>query len=116
MSQLIIHGTVSVEGGEFGVAGVTVLATIAPDLPDNSEHLYERSHARERLLLGRAITTNDGTFVITTDESDAKIARWVCAMQSCTDFQFRLSCLDIDDTVLQETDPWSWIMTHFSMN
>lgn len=124
MSQLIIRGTVASEGGEFRLAGVTVLATISPALPGPSEHTNERSLDRTdglsrdhphrdapgngRLVLGRVDTTTDGAFVITTDDADAQVARWACAMQSCRDFQFRVACLDIDGTLLHESAAMSW--------
>ena len=112
MSPLMIRGTIAVAGGEFPVAGVTVIATTAPDVTDTNEKsvdsAYQRPPAHKQQLLGQAITTNDGTFEIETDQSDATVARWTCAMQSCAAFQFRISCTDIDGTTLHVTDSLSY--------
>ena len=105
MSQLIIRGTVAVDGGEFHLAGVTVRATVVPEVHRSSD----TSYARERLQLGLAVTASDGAFVIETDALDERISRWACAIQSCGEFQFQLSCLDINDTLLHETAPMSYV-------
>lgn len=112
MSQLIIRGTVTVEGGEFLLAGVTVLASVVPDADSTNDKRY----TEKRLELGQAVTANDGAFVIETNQHDTRIARWACAMQSCGEFQFQLSCLDIDGAVLHETGPMSYASeTHIAI-
>src|SRR5262245_52984667 len=96
MAQLTIQGTVFLEGGEFPIAGVTVVAAIPSE-----EGLEDRlSHKPARIELGRSVTNDDGSFTIQTAADDLRIARWACVLQQCGDFKFRLTCFDDGDTLL----------------
>ena len=99
MSQLTIRGSVSLEGGEFPIAGVTVVAAI----PSDEEAEDRSSHQPVRMQIGRVVTDSDGSFTIETDADDQRISRWACALRHCSDFKFRLACFDDDETLLHET-------------
>lgn len=135
-SDIMIRGTVTLDGGEFPIAGVTVIATMAPeefaahenadDTVDDTiedtagkpgkesggqtgkQHSRQTTRSNTRLQLGRAVTQSDGTFAVETNALDARVSRWVCALKSCGEFQFRLTCLDTDGTLLHETEPLSY--------
>ena len=66
MSQLTIRGSVSLEGGEFPIAGVTVVAAI----PSDEEAEDRSSHQPVRMQIGRVVTDSDGSFTIETDADD----------------------------------------------
>jgi hypothetical protein len=105
MSQLNIRGRVSLEGGEFPVAGVTVIATMrevgVPGAKDTSRDTT--------VPLGRAVTDSDGAFAIETDQDDPRLSRWVCMIRHCGDYKFQVACFDHDETLLRETKPLSYI-------
>ena len=97
MSQLTIRGLVSLESGEFPIAGVTVVATMTSDESGSYESL--------RMQLGRAVTDNDGAFTIETDPEDPRVSRWACVLRNCGEFKYQLTYLDRDEAVLHETEP-----------
>src|SRR5437773_7852139 len=104
MSQLTIRGSVSLEGGEFPIAGVTVVAAI----PSDDETEERSSHQPVRMQIARVVTDSDGSFTIEPDGDDPRTSRWVCVLRNCDEFKFRLTCLDRDETMLHESEPLSY--------
>jgi hypothetical protein len=104
MSQLVIRGVVLLEGEALPVAGVSVVAT----MDGEAAAAALDARAPGGLRLGEAVTAADGSFSIQTDPDDAQISRWACVLRSCSDFTFRLICMDRDDAVLHETGPFPY--------
>lgn len=104
MSNLRILGLMSLEGGEFPLAGVTVIAVMP------SEGLAEACGPSQsgKMEIGRTVTDSDGSFVIEADDQDPRVARWTCALQHCREFKFQITCFDNDETLLYETEPLSY--------
>ncbi len=103
MPDLTIRGTVSLEGGEFAVAGVTVLAFMPAEAVAD-KHTSARD---DRIQLGRAVTDSDGSFAIETGD-DPLVSRCACVLKNCSDFKFRLACFDQDEALLHESEPLSY--------
>jgi hypothetical protein len=101
MSQLVIRGVVLLEGEALPVGGVNVVAVMQGEAAAQAHS--QRGPAG--LRLGQAVTGSDGAFAIETDPDDPEVSRWACVLRSCSDFAFRLLCLDSDEAVLHETEP-----------
>ena len=60
MASLTIRGSVSLEGSEYPIAGVSVIATICQE---DEEERRASSYEAVRLQLGRVETDSDGGFI-----------------------------------------------------
>lgn len=105
MSTLSFRGTVSLATEGYPLAGVIVVATLHED--DDGVRVSSID-AKNALQLGRAETDRDGRFQIDTEPRDARVARWVCALQNCDGFQFRLTLSDRDGSLLHAFEPRAW--------
>jgi hypothetical protein len=103
MSSLTIRGAVSVEGGEFPVAGVTVIAQMPAGMVPDTKQSYQGVH----IQLGRAVTDSDGRFEIETDEHDSLTARAACVLRTCGNLKFTVGAFDGDE-LLRETEPLAY--------
>ena len=105
MSSLTVRGVVSVEGSEFPVGGVTVIARMpAAAFAAAAKDSYQGVQVQ----IGRVDTDSDGSFEIETDENDEAIARYACLLRSCDDFRFTLAAFDGDELLLHETGPLAY--------
>jgi hypothetical protein len=100
VADVIIHGTVTLAGSSIPLAGVTVVAS----MPTEPLGGLREAHADAYMQFGRAITDSDGGFTIMPVQEDPIVTRWLCALQHCSEFKFRIECLDTDRTLLHQTD------------
>lgn len=60
------------------------------------------------LEIGRGVTDAEGRFAIVAGSEDPRQATWACLLEHCDSFQFRLSCLERDETLIQQTEPLAY--------
>lgn len=105
MSILMLRGSVTLEGGGFPVAGVTVVAV----MPRDGSTAGRGRRKRDTVEFGRTETQIDGSFVIEVRDLPAEVAPWVCALQYCNEFKFQLACHDRDGGLLHASEPLAYL-------
>ena len=104
MAQLEIRGAVFLKGQEVPLAGVPVEA----ELVDSAIPGWPAALTSIPLVIGHAVSGEDGGFSIACDEADERLRLLICALECSGALTYRLTCRNSDGKVLHLSEPLSY--------